>query len=121
MVTSTAREVFDCETNQIKQTAVNILVSDRALAARLELTWPEEGSRSAQLQSTETESGPPRLTLQLSQLTPPNELQHGLQSQALQLVGESFKARKMAMAELEITIPGPFLILELDTPFSGLM
>ena len=62
MVTPAAREVFDFESNQIRQTALNILVPDRALAARLELTWPEEGS-----------------------------------------------------------LPGPFRILELDTPFSGLM
>lgn len=168
------------ESGQLKQTAINILMLDRTLADygpetgdirdslrnglmnRFDLTWPEDGFRRVQLQSAQTDVGPVHLAFQIRQLTPQNEVQRGLQSQALHLISEFLKARWALMGELETTIPGPFLvvvvcwltlivasfgrftpsnaaataalltcalsvagcvflILELDTPFSGLM
>ena len=113
MVTSTAEEALAFESNQIKQTAVNILVPDRALEARLELTWREEGSRSTQLQSAETESGPPRLPLQI-RLT--------LIFPRSGLATPSNATATMVLLAPALSVAGcAFLILELDTPFSGPM
>ena len=127
MVTSTAKGSFDFEPEQIRQTGVNILVLDRALAdygpetrdiresllrsleSRLNLTWPEHEFRHAVLQSAATDSVPACLALQITQLTPQSEMQRGLQAQALQLVGEFVKTRWTLMAKLAATIPGPFL------------
>ena len=180
MVTSTAKQSFDLESDQIKQAAINILVLDRTLVDygpetqgireslrrslqnRLALTWPAARGGRAQLQSAEVDADAPRLAFMIRQLTPQNDFQRGQQSQALQLAGEFLKARWTMLEGLGPTIPTPFLavvvcwltliftnfglfspsnatamgalficalavagcvflILELDTPFSGLM
>jgi len=181
MVTSTAKDSFDFESSQLRQTGVDLLMLDRALAdygpetrairadlraaikRRLQLTWPEQGTMGAvALESTATNAAPYRLIQSIRQLTPQTDVQKDMKDQALQQVSEVLKSRwvllegansslptlflvvvvcwlTLIFASFGLHAPGNataivvllvcalsvagsvFLILELNTPFSGLM
>ena len=130
MVTSSAKEAFDFEGSQLRQTAVDILVLDRALAdygpetrdirnslrrgleRRIRLTWPDTGPSDPEtLRSTATDAAPYRLIASIRQLSPQTDLQRGLQSQALHQMGEMLKARWILVEETSATVPVPFLVI----------
>jgi Protein of unknown function (DUF4239) len=129
LVTSSAKEAFDFENSQLRQTAVNILVLDRMLAdygpeagelraalranlqRRLDLTWPADDSKAQVLQSAATDAAPYRLMDRIRQLRPQSDHQRELQSQALQQVGEILKARWTLVEETTAAVPVPFLVI----------
>lgn len=181
MVTSTANSSFDFESSQLRQTAVDLLMLDRALAdygpetrairadlragikRRLQLTWPETGAEGGgSLDSQATSMAPYRLIESIRQLPAQTDLQKEMKDQALSQVGEVLKSRWVLLENANANLPtlflvvvvcwltlifasfglhspgnatamvvllvcalsvagSVFLILELNTPFSGLM
>jgi len=129
MVTSSAKETFDFEGNQLRQTAVNIMMLDRVLAdygpetgeiraslrrgleQRVAMTWSGNDSGPPALQSPKAQGSPFQLLLHVRQLAPQTDLQRDLRSQALQQIGEVLKARWMLVEETTATIPVPFLVV----------
>jgi hypothetical protein len=128
MVTSSAKETFDFEGNQLRQTAINILMVDRVLAdygpetrdirealrrgIERHMTLISSDAKSSLPVLPPTVDGAPyRIMTLVRQLAPQNELQHDLKSQALQLMGEILKARWVLAEETTATIPAPFLVI----------
>ncbi len=129
MVTTSAKESFDFEASQLKQTAVNVLMLDRlladfgpetgpiraalraTLARRIELTWPDARKDAVVLQSAETESAAYGLIERIRQLAPQNDFQRSLQAQALQLTDQLVTARWTMLEETDASVPGPFLVI----------
>ena len=128
MVTSSAKETFDFEGNQLRQTAINVLMIDRVLAdygpetrdirealrrgleQRVAMISSDAKSGLPVLPPT-AEGAPYQVMTRVRQLAPQNELQRDLKSQALQLVGEILKARWILAEETTATIPVPFLVI----------
>ena len=128
MVTSSAKETFDFEGNQLRHTAVDIMMLDRVLADYgPETRGIREALRSglekrvALISSSATtglpflpptaEGAPYQVMTRVRQLVPQSDLQRDLKSQALQLVGEVLKARWVLAEETTATIPTPFLVI----------
>lgn len=129
MVTSSAKETFDFEGNQLRQTAVNIMMLDRVLAdygpetadirealrlgleRRVAMTWSVKHSEPPVLLSPKAAGSPFQLLRRVRQLAPQTDLQRDLKTQALQLIGEVLRARWMLVEETTTTIPVPFLVV----------
>ena len=128
MVTSSAKETFDFEGNQLRQTAINILMMDRVLAdygpetreireslrrgleQRVAIIASDARSGLPVLPPTAA-AAPYQMMTRIRQLAPQTELQRDLKSQALQLVSEILKARWVLAEETTATIPVPFLVI----------
>ncbi len=128
MVTSSAKETFDFEGNQLRQAGINIMMLDRVLADYGSETIDIRAALRRGLEqrvatiSSDAKAGLPvlpptaagapyQIMTRVRQLVPQNELQRDLKSQALQLVGEILKARWVLAEETTATIPVPFLVI----------
>jgi hypothetical protein len=127
LVTAAARSSFDSQDASMRTNAVNILTLDRllarygpetkptrdlirkAVAFRIETTWPSDGSGGSGLKQAQ---GPPaveEVENQILQLVPATDSQRWFKSQALGLTEDVVKARWRALGNQGGSVPIVFL------------
>jgi hypothetical protein len=127
LVTAAARSSFDSEDAMMRTVATNVLTLDRhlarygpetkatrdlirkAVAFRVETTWPSDGSAGSGLAQSQ---GPPaveEIENQILQLAPATDAQRWFKSEALRLTEEVVKARWRALGSQEGSVPLLFL------------
>jgi hypothetical protein len=127
LLVASAKSAFDTRSNQLVQTSVDIILLDRALArygpetkdarsslrnsiaAVVEQFWPAEGARpiSIDLNAQPVEA----LAVKIEELSPQNDMQRLLRSQALTTAQEIGRMRLLLFENLGTSIPLPFLMV----------
>ena len=129
LLTASAKSSFDLQNAETVHTAADIIRLDRALARygpetkeirdllkqavafRIHLTWPEDGSARKNLDSSEMTRGSEGLEDKIRELSPRNELQREFRSRALQISGDLLATRWLRMAQLSDPVPFVFLVV----------
>jgi hypothetical protein len=129
LLIASAKSSFDTQRNGLGQLAGNIIFLDRILARygpeskdmrdmlrasvadMLRRTWPQEDPQSEQTQASSTEGRYEGLFDKLQELSPKNETQRALQSQALKTLSDMAQSRWVLFAQTGSSIPIPFLIV----------
>lgn len=125
LLISTAKASFDTKHNELTQMSADTLLLDRVLASygpesreireqmhragahSIEMIWPQNG-QAPQLQPA---AGGEVLCDMIEALTPKNDQQRGLQTQALQLAIEILKTRWLLFEQSGSSISTPFLFV----------
>ena len=132
LVTASARNSFDAVDKAVKQSSTNVLALDRVLArygpetaqirkviheaigARMEIVWPQDSSKSANvgvLGSGEWLLGTERLADAIHGLQPRNDAQRALQGKAINLAEGLLQERWLVTDSGGASIPMPFLVV----------
>jgi hypothetical protein len=129
LITASAKSSFDLQNAETVHTAANIIRLDRSLARygpetkeirdqlkqavafRIHLTWPEDGSAPGNLDSPEMTRAVEGLEDKIRELSPRNEGQHEFKSRALQISGEVLGTRWLRIAQLSNPVPLLFLVV----------
>lgn len=129
LVTAAAKSDFDAADGAVGRGAADVLMLDRALArygpetkgiresvrshlvARLELTWPEEGSGVATADGTEVTLSIERILDRIGELAPDTDARRRLQSNAIDLGDDVMQTRWRVLQDHGISIPRPFLVI----------
>ena len=130
LLIASAKNSFDTQRNGLAQLSANFILLDRALAhygpeskdARemlrasvadlLQHTWPQESSQSGQPAAKEqTEGKYEGLYEKIQELTPKNDSQRALQSQALKTGTDIAQMRWLMFSQKGSSIPTPFLVV----------
>jgi hypothetical protein len=127
LVIATAKSSYDTQNAAIKNTAAQILLLDhvlakygpetkeardllrRTVASRLEAIWPEKPSQRARLGEPEAVLAGEGIEARILQLSPQNDIQRWLQSQALQIGSEIMQTRWLVVGGLGSSVPVLFL------------
>jgi hypothetical protein len=128
LVTASAKSSFDAQDTAVKHTAADILTLDRALARygpetkeirdsirrtvafRIDMIWPEDGSRPAQVDPSESAPMVEGIEDRIRALSPQNDTQRWFQSRALDASEDLLKARWLMFGWEGASIPVPFLV-----------
>jgi Protein of unknown function (DUF4239) len=130
LLVASAKGSYDIQRNGLDEISANLILLDSALAqygpeaqdarallrhtvgVTLARIWPEDSSEASTLEAPETTSGGRALYDRLEGLAPHNDVQRGLQSQALRIAADLAQARWLLVAQRESgTIPTPFLVV----------
>jgi hypothetical protein len=129
LVTAAARGTFDSQDNAIRNSAAAILTLDRhlarygpettptrdllrrAVAYRLETVWSREGAVSSRLETPGTTPPVEDIENQILALSPQNDSQRWIKSEALKLSEEVVKTRWRVLAAGAGAVPVPFLLV----------
>ena len=128
LLIASAKSSFDAQRTEITQMSADIVQLDRVLSRygpeadsvravlrRVVVTadrnWAEGASRSEWLDSPEIRAGVAGLYEKVQELTPHNDFQRLLQSQALQMGVELGKTRSLLLEQAGSSIPAPFLVV----------
>lgn len=129
LVIATAKGLYDTQDAAVKHNAAKVLLLDsvlsnygpetketrnllrRNIADRLDTVWPEERLQRADMDTPEAGSKPQRIDTMILQLSPKNDTQRLLQSQALQLGSEIMETRWLILGGFGSTIPVLFLVV----------
>ncbi|MEX2263458.1 MAG: hypothetical protein WD696_15985 [Bryobacteraceae bacterium] len=127
LVTASAKSSFDARDTAVKHAAADIISLDRnlaqygpetaairaalkrAVAHRIEMTWPEGRSRPIQLDPSYAARGVERIAAQIRDLSPQTNNQRQLKSRALALSESLLEARWLVFGDFGTSIPVPFL------------
>lgn len=127
LVTASAKSSFDELNTAVKQTSAAILTLDRTLARygpeakpirdglkhavgqRLELTWPKDASRPANLDLVETGQGGEALADAIRALVSRDDEQRRLQSRAIDQAEALLQARWVVVGAMSSSVPVAFL------------
>jgi len=129
LITASAKSSFDAQNSETVHTAADIIRLDRALARygpetkeirdllkravafRIHLTWPEDGSAPRNLDSPEMTRAAEGLEDKIRELSPRNEVQREFKSQALQIIGKVLETRWLRIEQLSDPVPLVFLVV----------
>ena len=129
LVIATAKSSYDAQVDAVKHTAAKVLLLDRVLsnygpetketrdllrrtiASRLDAIWPEDRSQRVTLDAPEAVFASQQIEARIAQLSPQNDAQRRLQSQALQISSEIMETRWLILGGLGSSIHAPFLIV----------
>lgn len=129
LVIATAKNSYDTQDAAVKHSAAKVLLLDRLLsnfgpetkeardllrrtvAYRLDAIWPEDRSQRARLDAPESVFTERGIEARILQLSPRNDAQRWLQSQALQVGREIMETRWLVVGSLGSSIPVPFLVV----------
>jgi hypothetical protein len=129
LVTASAKSSFDNMSTVVKTTAVDVLTLDRFLARygsetreirgtlqdvianRVDMIWPEGSSRPTVVDPLGTAATAEGIADRVRGLTPRDDSQRALQSQALALNESVLRARWLVYASGGSSIPLPFLVV----------
>lgn len=122
-----AKGFYDTQTSEVTQLAANVLLLDRVLARygpesadarselrnainhQTELLWPEQGSRSANLQAIRPTGEV--VVDKIQQLSPKDDRQRTLQSQSLNLALQLGQTRFLMYTQRSVPVPKPLLFI----------
>jgi len=129
LLIASAKSSFDAQRTGFQQLAANIVLLDRTLArygpetkdareslrnlvaSSIERLWPEDASASSGLGASAITAGSSTVFERVSSLSPRNELQRSLQSQAIQIGNDLSKTRWLLTEQDETAIPKAFLVV----------
>jgi hypothetical protein len=129
LLVGSAKSSFDATNTAIIQNGAKIILLDRALAAYgpetkdvreqlrrgvaagIEIFWPEEKNAASGMTAFERANAMEMIQAKLRQLTPANDTQKTLQSQAEQISGDMLQARWLLIEQAQSTLPIPFLVM----------
>ena len=129
LVIATAKNSYDTQDDAVKHTAAKLLLLDRVLAnygpetkeardllrrivaSRLDAIWPEDWSQRARLDAPEAVFATQQIEARIVQLSPQNDTQRRLQSQALQIGSDIMETRWLILGGLGSSIRVPFLVV----------
>jgi hypothetical protein len=77
----------------------------------LDQSWSEDAARSEGLDSAQVRAGAASFYENIQELTPHNDFQHSLQSQALQTALEIGQTRSLLVEQTGSSVPIPFLVV----------
>jgi hypothetical protein len=127
LLVASASRSYDAQRSQLTQMSVNIVLLDRALAhygpdtaavraelrtnvaATIDLMWPADGGRSAQLDPASVHAE--GLYDQIQSLGPQTDVQRSLQSTALRIALDVGRTRWSLFEQNSRSIPMPFLVV----------
>ena len=129
LMIATAKNSYDMQDAAVKHTAAKLLLLDRVLAnygpetketrdllrrivaSRLDAIWPEDRSQRVTLDAPEAVFATQQIEARIMQLSPQNDAQRRLQSQALQISSEIMETRWLILGGRGSSIPVPFLVV----------
>ena len=129
LLVSSAKNSFDTTNAAIIQGSAKAILIDRLLAnygpeakeireglrrnvtATLEMLWPEEFAKEADLTAFERANAGEVLLGKVRALKPQTETQRALQTQALALLNELLLTRWLQIEQAQISLPVPFLVI----------
>jgi hypothetical protein len=129
LLTASAKGSFDTQTNEMQQSAAQIILLDRALAQygpethavremlrqavtfRLALTWPEDGAPGESLGTAKTTPTVEAIESGIRALVPQNDAARAQQTRALTLTGALLETRWLMFAQASNTLPIAFLVV----------
>jgi hypothetical protein len=129
LMVATAKNSYDMQDAAVKHTAAKLLLLDRVLAnygpetketrdllrrivaSRLDAIWPEDRSQRVTLDAPEAVFAAQQIESRIGQLSPQNDAQRRLQSQALQIDSEIMETRWLILGGLGSSIRAPFLMV----------
>jgi len=128
LLIASAKGSFDTQKSEVTQVAANIVQLDRILArygaeaneARavlhravlsLDKSWSEDAARSNWMDSTQVRAEAASFYENIQELTPRNDFQRALQSQALQIALAIGQTRSLLVEQAGSSIPIPFLVV----------
>ena len=129
LLVSSAKGSFDSLNAGITQSGAKIIVLDRALARYgpetkdvrdamrrgiagvIKMIWPTGDTGHPDLKSLETAVAVEETQRMLRELTPQNESQRAIQSQALQITGDVLQTRWLLLAQTQQSLPVLFLMI----------
>jgi len=122
-----AKGFYDTQTSEVTQLAANVLLLDRVLARygpesgearaelrsginhQMELLWPEQGSRNAKLNAIP--AGGETVVDKIHELSPKDDRQRSLKSQALNLALQSGETRLLMYTQRNVPVPRLLLVI----------
>ena len=129
LVTASAKSTFDSQDTAVRNSAANILTLDRhlarygpetaatrdlirrALAYRIEMLWPTNGSGGTRLDVSKTTPPIEEIENQILRLSPVNDEQRWLKTESLKLSEEVVKTRWRVLGAGSGAVPRPFLVV----------
>jgi hypothetical protein len=129
LLVSSAKSSFDQTSAGLTQSSAKIITLDHILARcgpetksvrehlykvvndGLERVWPSDASRKSDLAGAEKVAGMEEVYDQIRELTPKNEAQQYLKSQAQQLAADLMQSRWMLVEQSHNDLPTPFLVV----------
>jgi hypothetical protein len=127
LLIATAKSSYETQDAMVKSTAAKVLLLDnmlatygpetndtrnllrQTLASRLDAIWPENRSQRGQLGAPEVGSIARGIEAQILQLSPKNEAQRWLKSEALKIGTEIMEARWLVAGSMGSSVPVLFL------------
>jgi len=83
----------------------------QAIASGIERIWPNESKHGADLAKMESETEMADVYDKIRELSPKNDSQKYLQTQALQLIDDIMQSRWMVIEQSQTNLPGAFLVV----------
>jgi Tfp pilus assembly protein PilE len=128
LLIASAKSSYDTQKSEVTQMAADIVQLDRILGrygaeangARAVLrravlsvdqSWSEDAARSERLDSAQVRTEAASFYDKIQELTPSNDFEHSLQSQALQTALEIGHTRSLLVEQAGSSIPMPFLVV----------
>ena len=129
LVVATAKSSYDAQDEAVKHTAAKVLLLDRvlanygtetketrdllrrAIAYRLGEVWPEGRFQRGRLDPPKGWSMDRGIELGILQLSPQNDLQRGLRSEALRISSDIMETRWLVLGGRVTSVPVPFLVV----------
>ncbi len=129
LLVTSAKSTFDEASSSITQGGAKIITLDyylshygpetkevrailrQAVATGIKRVWPNEGGQGAELTKMETASGMADVYNKIRDLSPKNESQKYLQTQALQIGAEMMQSRWMLIEQSQTKLPRIFLVV----------
>jgi hypothetical protein len=129
LLVSSAKSSFDATNTAVIENGAKAVLLDRALAAYgpetkdvrellrravadgIEMFWPEEGKVGSGMTAFERANAMETIQSKIRELTPTNDSQRKLQSQAEQISGDMLHARWLLIEQAQSTLPMLFLVM----------
>ena len=129
LMIATAKSSYDTQDGAVKHTAAKVLLLDRMLsnygpetkevrellrrtvASRLQAIWPEDRSQHASFDAPDAMFTDRGIEAQILQLSPRNDRQRWLQTQALRVGRDIMETRWLVLGRMASSIPVPFLVV----------
>src|SRR5437762_5855601 len=129
LLVSSAKSSFETTSNEMIQNGAKIILLDRglaaygpetkdvreqlrrAVAAGIEMFWPEEKNQGSGLTGCERANAMEMIQAKLRALTPTTDAQRQLLSQAEQIGNDMLQARWLLIEQAQSALPVPFLVV----------
>ena len=129
LLVGSAKSSFDATSTAITQSGAKIILLDRvlaaygpetkdvreqlrrAVAAGIEMFWPEEKNVGSGMTGFERANAMEMIQAKLRSLTPTTDAQRQLLSQAEQISGDMLQARWLLIEQAQSALPVPFLVV----------